>query len=59
MSEIQSQNHKQMTRYGINIYVVIYMYTYYILKYIVYKGRDMVYSSTTNYKDKNMTQVVK
>ena len=41
--------------YGIKKYVVADAETFYVPKYIVYTGNDMVYSSTTNPEDKKYT----
>ena len=41
--------------YGIKKYVVADAETFYVPKYMVYTGNDMVYSSTTDPEDKKYT----
>ena len=49
----------RLSQYGIKFDIVEDSNAYYVLKSIVYTGKDMVYSSNTNMEDKTTIQVVK
>ena len=49
----------KLAQYGIKNYVVTDVEASWVLKYIVYTGKDIVYSSKTSPEDKTTIKVVK